>query len=95
MGNVLSRIVCLLVLCIGAGAHLSAWNTVRLTDCRWLRSLDCHRLELLPTRLLDCDQLELPDCRQLEFVVVGYNYSMLEVICSSAGRQVYVNDHPT
>ena len=49
----------------------------------WLRSLDCHRLELLPIRLLDCYQLELADSRQLElsgcrrpeFVVVGYTYA--------------------
>jgi hypothetical protein len=81
MGNVLSQIVCLLVLygtCTerpGGGAHRSAWNTVRLTNCRWLRLLDCHRLELSPTRLLDCYQLEFSDCRQLEFVVVSYNYA--------------------
>jgi hypothetical protein len=87
MGNVLSQIVCLLCTCAerpGRGDHRSAWNTVRLTNCRWLMFLDCYQLELP-----DCRQLELSDCRQLSPAT-----TMPEVICS-AGRQVYVNDHPT
>ena len=32
----------------------------------WLRSLDCHWLELLLIRLIDYYQLELADSRQLE-----------------------------